>query len=529
MTDLALTTVFGGIFVSFCVLTTALLAAAHFARGDEPSKSTDFDPHEFEPAIFLFDNKLLVDSTERAKALLSRSTNGSGPWQQLEEVLSGAFSRSENILSNLQRGEKLDLWSDKLGCQPMRLVGEWASGMLRITVIETDDSETSLLIDARCIFALERDAGLLRVVGEHAPILIWKTSSTSGEINWANKAYLELAKTTSKNCEAQWPPPHLLSPTAGPSMSKTKSRCSLRSNPDQRVGWFDVRSFQLAQETLNFAVPADDAVRAEGALREFIQTLAKTFAHLPIGLAIFNRDRQMVLFNPALTDLSSLPVDFLSSRPSLVSFLDELRNRRVMPEPKDYKNWRQKITTWEAEAAKGTCAETWSGPNGLTYRVTGRPHPEGALALLFEDITSEISLTRRFKSDTDLGQAVLDSLPEAVSVFSKSGVLTISNQKYAEIWGHDPRITLGQISISDALKTWIESSQPSPVWGEARDFVGAIGDRAEWRADVVSKDGLTLACRFVPLVSGDTLITFRRNVDPRPEQSGEKNSVHMNA
>jgi len=54
------------------------------------------------------------------------------------------------------------------------------------------------------------------------------------------------------------------------------------------------------------------------AQRNFVQTLTKTFAQLSIGLAIFNRERQLVLFNPALIDLTALPADFLTGRPHLL-------------------------------------------------------------------------------------------------------------------------------------------------------------------------------------------------------------------
>ena len=243
-------------------------------------------------------------------------------------------------------------------------------------------------------------------------------------------------------------------------------------------------------------------------MREFVQTLAKTFAHLPIGLAIFNRHRRLELFNPALTDLSSLPVAFLSGRPTLVAFLDELRDRRVMPEPKDYKNWRQQITELEAEAVRGTYAETWSLPTGQTYRISGRPHPKGALAFLFEDITSEVTMTRRFRLDMELGQAVIDSVSEALAVFSPSGILTRSNTAYAELWGVDPSTTFGDVSITDASRRWIEQCCPTPVWGDVRDFVGTVGERAEWSAEVGLRSGQRLACRFIPLTGGGTLVGF---------------------
>ena len=63
-------------------------------------------------------------------------------------------------------------------------------------------------------------------------------------------------------------------------------------------------------------------------------------------------------------------------------------------------------------ASDGHYAEAWTLPNGLTYRVTGRPHPDGAIAFLIEDITDEISFSRRTKSQLEIRQAVLDRQPD---------------------------------------------------------------------------------------------------------------------
>jgi PAS domain-containing protein len=281
---------------------------------------------------------------------------------------------------------------------------------------------------------------------------------------------------------------------------------------DEPPAWYDVTWNDLGDgpeaRKMHFATPVDAAVRAESTMRDVVQTLAKTFAHLPIGLAIFDRNRRLALFNPALTDLSGLPAGFLGDRPTLAAFLDELRNRQVMAEPKDYKGWRQMITHLEAEASRGTFAETWSLPDGRTFRVTGRPHPEGAIAFLFEDITDEIALTRRFRKDLQLGQAILDEMPIALAVFSRSGTMTLANAAFVRLWDVDPATTLGEVSVVDCVRRWIEAGQPSPAWGEVRDFVTSIGDRSAWTADVVRADGIRFEMRCTPLPAGDTLVAF---------------------
>ena len=251
------------------------------------------------------------------------------------------------------------------------------------------------------------------------------------------------------------------------------------------------------------------AVRAERSLREFVQTLTKTFAHLSTGLAIFDRNRQLVLFNPALVDLTDLPAPFLSARPTMVSFFDQLRESRRMPEPKNYKNWRHEIAEVIAAATDGRYQETWSLENGQTYSIRGRPHPDGATAFLIEDITAEVTLTRNFRAELEQSQSLLDTLEDGFAVFSASGVLTFCNAAYRARWKQDPDKSFAEITVNDAIRVWQEMSAANPLWPDVVEFVMGRGDRAGWNMPIYPHQGAPLSCEVSAIASGATLIRFR--------------------
>ena len=115
----------------------------------------------------------------------------------------------------------------------------------------------------------------------------------------------------------------------------------------------------------------------------------------------------------------------------MVSFFDQLRESRRMPEPKNYKNWRQEIAEVIAAATDGRYQETWSLENGKTYSIRGRPHPDGATAFLIEDITAEVTLTRNFRAELEQSQSLLDKLEDGFAVFSASGVFDYA--RYADL------------------------------------------------------------------------------------------------
>jgi PAS domain-containing protein len=287
-------------------------------------------------------------------------------------------------------------------------------------------------------------------------------------------------------------------------------RTSISVADSQRGVWFDVTKVEHGDAGLFYATEINAVVNAEIAQRNFVQTLAKTFAHLSIGLAIFDRNRQLALFNPALIDLTALPADFLSARPDLLSFFDRLRDNRMMPEPKNYASWRLQMTELQEAAADGRYQETWSLPSGSVYSVSGRPHPDGAVAFLIEDITAEVTLTRRFRSELELGQSVLDQLDDAIAVFSSGGVLTLSNNSYRQMWGVDPDGSFVEMTVLDATRDWQNACQATPVWGDLRDFVWRQELRAEWWGQIALNDGSPMTCWVHPIQGGATLVRFIR-------------------
>ncbi|PRY76081.1 PAS domain-containing protein [Marivita geojedonensis] len=272
--------------------------------------------------------------------------------------------------------------------------------------------------------------------------------------------------------------------------------------------WLEVTRKETETGILFYANGADAVVHAEEAQRNFVQTLSKTFANLTTGLAIFDRERRLALFNPALIDLSGISVEFLSNRPPLFEFFDKLRERRVMPEPKNYDNWREKMAKLVAAASDDRYRETWNLAGGQTFDVTGRPYPDGAIAFLFNDITAEVSLTRGFRAELETMQSMIDAMEDAVAAFTQQGVLTVCNTAYKLMWKVDPDTRITEFTIMEATQEWKTAFHPSPVWPELRDFVTTSTERASWDSDLRAKDGRRIVCRVDPICYGATLVRF---------------------
>ncbi|MCB1332824.1 MAG: PAS-domain containing protein [Roseivivax sp.] len=357
--------------------------------------------------------------------------------------------------------------------------------------------------DRHLAATLLAELGPLRAVADAAPFLIWQCDS-EGQVIWSNRAYRSMAEALRRDGEVEplMPMPDQVSP-GGTGLVRARLTLS-----DGRDSWYELSAAPQGDTQLVFANCIDAVVRAEQAQRNFVQTLTKTFAHLPIGLAVFDRNRQLALFNPALIDLTALSAEFLSGRPNLMTFFDHMREARMMPEPKNYSSWRERLADLVKAAEGDRYSETWTLPSGLTYKITGRPHPDGAVAFLLEDISAEISLTRRFRDELGQSQAVLDSLPDAVSVFSKLGILTVSNAAYRKYWGSDPDERFADVTVSEERQHWRAACGDSPVWVEICDSVFGTNDRDAWSADVAHPRLGSVRAHVSPVTGGNTMIRF---------------------
>lgn len=451
-----------------------------------------------------FEGRTLVASDGSARATFEDTEPSADDWTRAVAMLSPDFPEMdaarppaalpEGVMRSRTTGEALTI-HHHAGVVTLSLDGRDSN--------DPGHDEATPRISHRELDALRDATNLL-------PYPVW-VLGPEGDLEWANACYLSAVADLGLVSEPDiWPPPALFDPSLLPPATAEGASARVRLGPPEAPRhWFEVHAREVRGRTFFAAANVDAAVRAERNLRDFTQTLTKTFAHLTIGLAIFDQKRRLILFNPALTDMTGLEPDILASRPTLVGFLDRLRERRIIPEPKDYASWRRKMAELEAAAVHGSYGETWSLPTGQTYRVTGRPHPDGAVIFLFEDISAEISLTRRFRAELEMGQAVIDSLDDAVAVFTAGGTLAMTNAAYVQLWGHNPDAELAEMSVAEATSVWLSRSAPTPAWGDFRDFARQGSSRAEWSADVLLRDGRAVFCRFVPLSEGGTLASFR--------------------
>ena len=455
---------------------------------------TDFDlssPASLYETVFLFDGERLISHSDIALAGFEQITD----WNDLRRLLQRDFPAFPETPETVRTEGNMVV--SAIDCTVEReVVCEWIDGIIRVQLRDLADAPSPKLRDPN---------DPIRLAMDKAPYPVWLLGHDE-KIRWCNAAYVSLVR------KARGPDADLTAPLFPALVDEVplgrKTRMSITARESDAKLWFDLTHVEHEQGHLFYAVDINAIVEAEIAQRKFVQTMTKTFAQLSIGLAIFDRNRQLALFNPALIDLTALPPDFLSCRPSLSSFFDRLRDQHMMPEPKNYRSWRRQMNDLLEAAQDGNYQETWSLPSGSVYSVSGRPHPDGAVAFLFEDITAEITLTRRFRSEMDLMQSILDKLADALIVFAVDGSLAFTNYAYQKLWGESDEAGFEPVTVLDVTRGWQDHCVATPVLGEIRDFVEMRDNRAEWSAEVQLRNGVQVTCTISPMQNGATIVRF---------------------
>lgn len=475
------------------------------------------------PISFLLEGDAIVDCTSQADLVLTQCGDGTRTAHSVLTLLEPMFpdlgeamSRDKTTLQTVIAQDNSSIWLEVLPIE----------NRIRISM-KGQCADPKSYLNAIRISSENVELAELREITRNAPQLMWRTNAT-GNLVWANDAYLAACDGSadlSTNIP-RMPSKPLFGDLEQPGkMGITNSRCSVKLRDEEDVKWYDVTALRTETGVQHFANDANSVVRAEQGQRKFVQTLSQTFAQLSIGLAIFDRRRQLATFNPALLDMTTLPFEFLSGRPSLDTLLDRLRELRMLPEPKNYTSWREQFSAMEQAAKDGTYSENWNLPDGQTFQVTGRPHPDGAFALLFEDISAEISLTRRFRSEIETSQAVLDTMADAIAVFSSGGNLVLANEQYAQLWETDLDSGLGRHDLRVELRKWQSRCTPTKIWTNLKEFTNQLGLRQTWTNTAIFDDGRQITCEAVPIKGGMTLIRFRFDAAQKPLLTQQKNEA----
>ncbi|WP_306153227.1 PAS-domain containing protein [Roseovarius sp. MMSF_3281] len=443
-------------------------------------------------AYFLFHDDQLADLDIGTPTSIADPPEGVTQWKKMRETLHAIFPGLPDSLAKLP-DDTAARFHAQGAARGMILTATRRGPNTRIQLHSED-----IITAWQRLTAITESQGQTGQLGalRDAPNAIC-TADNTGRAIWQNTAWKALPHSVAQQA---------LEGIAPDELSDTKVQ-RLKEPGSHRC--FELHSTPQPGGQSLYITEVTGLVRAENAQRKFVQTLTKTFANLTTGLAVFDRNQELALFNPALLELTSLPAPFLTARPHVMSFFDGLRDRQVMPEPRSYAKWRAHILEMIKSASDGLYQENWSLPSGLTYRITGRPHPDGAVAFLIEDITDEMSIKRRFRAQLDLRQLVMDEMDDAITVFDSRNLLMFCNQRCADLLGIDPDSSFADLSTADIVKAYADTPLGQADWAEIAEALASDKAGLDHKRVLRGRSGQVAECRVRSLSGGVKMLSVK--------------------
>lgn len=467
-------------------------------------------------AVLLVADGIVQRESSRASALLGVTT-GQEITDVLRHFLGGEAPPAIAAVARLEeRGDSFVLLLRTPAGAAVELRGAPSGALIRLAIRDADHADSLIrAAEARMHAAeaalhkgtFEQDA--LRALISKGPIIAWHRNS-SGRVHWSAGQIVTGAGTATPeqvvNMIAARTRLHQQPATPG---EVEKARIEIVSGGDAAT--ISVHVVEIVRDDgsrIGFGTDASSATMAERRLARFVQTMTETFAHLTVGLAIFDRNQTLALFNPALVQMWNLEPSWLARRPSLHDILDELRALRRLPEHADFHAWRAKLLELFENPETADYEELWHLADGSDIRVLARPHPHGALAFTFDDVTEWMRLEQRYRHSIDLRRATLDGLTEGVVVFGADGLVQFSNATFDELWRMEHGRADATMHARQLIDHCEQIAQVPEVWEKLHGFITGEESRRSWSARIGTICGRVLNARFAPLPDGSTLGVF---------------------
>jgi signal transduction histidine kinase len=359
--------------------------------------------------------------------------------------------------------------------------------------------------------AAESGLGLL---ADAYPAPTW-IADAAGRLAWANKAWLAEMKAESIDAARE---KGLTFDRGADAIVAEAGRLHQRQEGFRwTTGGGRRRAWRIVAEpapggagaVLAFALDMTEAEETRDTLRRHVEAHDETLNHLADAVAIFGPSKRLAFHNTAFQTLFNIDPAWLDERPTHAELLDQLRQRRLLPEVIDYAGWKANELEFYG-ASEAAPDDSWSLPDGRTLRVVRQPHPLGGVLLLFSDITDELKLRSRFNAQIQVQKATLDKLNDAVAVFGSDGRIRLHNEAFDAFWKVDGE-ALDAASGFDAVAALCQATMPDPaLWLglKARVADPDPESRVPISGEGRTTDGRIASWQTRPLPDGATLVAF---------------------
>jgi len=407
----------------------------------------------------------------------------------------------------------------QLGNAVARLIGEGRTFRTTLTGAEGPIAVSGTLEGGHPTLLVERlaaawpaddDTGVpsrLRDLLASADYPAW-IADADGTVRWANAAY-------ARSVGAEGALPDAVTATAEPLLDANararlagaatgglaQGRVQTVAGGERRL--LEVTALDQGGVMAALAVDVTDASLALTSQRQALESHAATFDRLATAIAIYGPDRRLAFHNAAFQTLWGLPAAFLEQTPKEEDVLDRLRAERRLPETADFRAWkRDQLVGYETREG---FEQWWHLPDGQTLRVIANPGPDGGVTYIYENVTEQLALERRYNALSRVQAETIDNLGEGIASFGPDGLLRLANPAFWTLTGAPPA------DVGDHVRVIADGTPVTEreTWEALAERVTGLTDhRTALTGRLEREDGRVLDYAFSPLPDGSTLATF---------------------
>lgn len=436
----------------------------------------------------------------------------------LQPADEGRYLEAVTRLDTLGEGFTLDV-TLRGNERPVHIVGAPAAevGSRTLWLLDRRDQLEQSKGWARERAVFEAEVAKLTVVAQALPRPIW-LRKLNGTIVWVNKSFADVMETTAEDCVAQG---YEFSPRVGVASARALARRAVEAGSTQSEDrhvvvegtrkLFRVYEIPVVVEgyVIGFAVDQTELEDVTSELNRHLSAFEETLEQVGAPIAIFGPDQRLQFYNQAYQRLWQFEDPFLKTHPSYSDMLEDLRERRKLPEVVDFGRYRRERLNLFTSLIE-TQEEMWHLPDGTTIRHLSIPHPLGGLMFVTEDVTDKLALESSYNTLIAVQQETLDNLAEGIAVIGSDGRLKLSNPSFAQIWELDGDALAVGPHVNEMMDQMRPLLSEGDDWATLRQaMVARMLDRTPREAEEIMRlDHSVLEHASVPLPDGNVLHSY---------------------
>ena len=206
----------------------------------------------------------------------------------------------------------------------------------------------------------------------------------------------------------------------------------------------------------------------------------------------------------------NLDEKWLEHQPSYAMFLDEIREKRLLPEVPDftlYKNDEMK----DFNTILLPKEDLLHLPDERTFRRIRAPQPNGGLIFAFEDVTDRLATRRAYNALISVQKEILDNLSDCVIIFGSNGRLLFYNKAYLTLWNCKEIFLQNEPTIADFIESQKSFFTNYDNWNELKqDIIDHISSFTTKSFDLVRNDKVKIEVVSSTLSDGSIMLTYKK-------------------